>query len=87
MSEDLYEELIPFVRRSSNREDILTYLKNEGPATPTDIAEETGMHRNHVSNRLSELREKGLVEVTNPEDSHHRYYRIKDKGKEVLEEL
>lgn len=80
-------ELISFLRRSKNRKKILIFLHNGGMHTPTDIAHETGIHRSHVSNQLGELREEDLVEVLNPDDKHHRFYRITDKGEKAIEEV
>jgi len=85
--EELYS-LLSFLRGSKNRKKIISYLaEKEEPQTPTDIAKEKEIHRNHVSNQLSKMKEKGLVEILNPDAARHRYYKLTEKGEELQTEL
>ena len=52
---------------------------------PTDIAEELEVQRTTVSERITDLKEEGLVKLLNPDDNRNRYYRITEKGKELIE--
>lgn len=85
--EELYT-LLAFLRDSKNRQKIMKFLKDEeDPQTPTDIAEETEIHRNHVSNQLGQLKEKELVNVLNPDAARHRYYRLTKKGDKLARKI
>lgn len=54
---------------------------------PTEIADKTGIVRNHISNTLRDLKDKGLVECLNPKDKKGRLYRLTDKGNNIVEKL
>lgn len=51
--------------------------------TPTQIAKDSGIHRNHMSKVLKELKEKEVVECLNEEMRKGRLYRLTEKGKEL----
>lgn len=88
MDEEEKYKLLSFIRRSEHRKKILKFLEQQEEAqTPTDIAEEQGIHRNHVSNQLGKLKERDLVEIINPDAAHHRYYKITEKGEELAGKL
>lgn len=79
-------QLKSFIDRSRIREDSLEKLKqSEVGMTPSNLAEDINASRPNVSKRLIELKEKGLVEVLNPDDNRNRYYAITEKGIELLE--
>lgn len=60
----------------------------EGPRTPTEITEETGMKIAHVSRSLSKLRGEGIVSLLVPEDRKKgRLYGLTDLGRDVYEWL
>jgi DNA-binding HxlR family transcriptional regulator len=52
--------------------------------TPSNIARNTGLSRGYTSERLSELVDRGLVEVDAGEGSHP-YYSLTEKGEDLLE--
>ena len=54
---------------------------------PTEIANDSGILRNHISNVLRELKEQDLVECLNPQSRKGRLYRLSKEGFEVLEDL
>ena len=83
--EELYQ-LKSYIDRSKNRKKILQLLKNKDePFTPSEISSELEVHRTTISKRITDLKDKELVKVLNPEDNRNRYYRITEKGKELIE--
>ena len=54
---------------------------------PKEIAERSGIKVNHVSKVLSELRNKELIELLNPEVKKGRLYRLTDAGKNIVDKL
>ena len=54
---------------------------------PTQIANDSGVLRNHVSNVLRELKEKELVECLNPESRKGRLYRLSEEGRDILDDI
>jgi DNA-binding MarR family transcriptional regulator len=88
MDEKKLYRLISFLRTSQNRVKILRYLtKQESPQTPSDIKDATGLYLSHVSNQLTRLREEDLVELLTPDAAQNRFYKITDRGQEVLSEM
>lgn len=59
----------------------------QGPRTPSSIAQSSGEHLSHVSRALKELTERGLAECMTPDVTKNRIFRITRKGVEALEEL
>ena len=85
MDDEEFYRLKSFIDRSKNRKKILEFLASKDEALrPTDISEELGVQRTTISERITDLKEEGLVKLLNPEDNRNRYYRITEKGKEVL---
>ncbi|WP_296847667.1 helix-turn-helix domain-containing protein [uncultured Methanobrevibacter sp.] len=76
-------EELSFVKASSYRKKVLKSLV-EYPKTPTQIAYETKIHRNNISNTLKELKKYNIVECVNPEVRKGKLYRLTDKGKEIV---
>lgn len=50
---------------------------------PKEIAKDSGILPNHISNVLRQLKEKEIVECLNEEMRKGRLYRLTEKGKEV----
>jgi DNA-binding transcriptional ArsR family regulator len=68
---------------STYREDALTRLA-ASPATPSQIAADSGMDISHASRALRELRERSLVELLVPEERKKgRIYGITDRGSDI----
>ncbi|UIO98923.1 helix-turn-helix domain-containing protein [Halobaculum sp. CBA1158] len=68
------------VMASDHRVAVLDRLTN-GPATPTTIAEDTGLSVSHVSRALGQLRDADLVELLVPEERRKgRIYGTTDDG-------
>lgn len=74
-------DVASFVLRSQYRVRTLETLADDGPCTPSDIATARDMAQPHVSRALSELREKGAIELLVPEEqSRGRYYDLSEEG-------
>ena len=57
------------------------------PKIPSQIAADTGIKLNHISNVLNQLKEKGLIRLINPEVKQGRIYELTDVGLEIAKEL
>lgn len=75
-----------YVEKSSYRVNVLKAIGGD-VKIPTEIAEDSGVLRNHLSNVLRELREKDLVECVNPEVRKGRLYRLTEEGLDILDEI
>lgn len=76
--------IIEFIKLSKNREKIFKALDGE-TLKPTNISKKTNIPSNNVSRILSQLREKNLVRLLNPETKRGRLYELTDYGKEILD--
>lgn len=54
---------------------------------PKEIARDSGILQNHVSNVLRQLKDKGLVECLNPDVKKGRLYRLSEEGMDILDKL
>ena len=79
-------EIIEFVKRSQYRQRVLTSLDGN-VLMPKEIAKRSDIKTNHVSKVLSELKNKELVELINPEARKGRLYRLTDLGNEIMGNL
>jgi DNA-binding MarR family transcriptional regulator len=78
---------IGFVISSNYRVTVLRRL-NQGPATPSQIANDEDIAITHVSRALRELGERDLVELLVPENRRKgRVYGITDGGATVWETI
>lgn len=77
---------ISFILRAKNRKTILLLLE-KGPKLPAQLMKESGMYKGHTSRALKELKDKGLVHCTNPNDRTYRFYALTPNGKKALSEI
>lgn len=77
---------VKYVNRSSYRVKVIRSLEKD-VMMPTEIAEDSGILPNHISNVLRQLKEKELVECINPEVRKGRLYRLSDEGLDILDKL
>lgn len=81
-------EVESYILSSTYRSTVLEYLAESGQATPKEVADSVGVPRPHVSRALSELQEKGVVELRVPEArTVGRYYGLTDKGERTWPEI
>lgn len=72
-----------YVEASACRTAVVALLRRED-AIPTELADAAGIKIQHVSRTLTELRDKGVVELTVPESRHkNRRYALTDTGHAV----
>lgn len=79
-------EKLGFIKASEYRLKVMNKLK-KGPETPSNIAQSVDLRQNHVSATLTELSDKELVKVMNPDAQKGRLYSLTDEGEELAEEL
>ena len=77
---------VDYVKKSQYRSKILKSLEDD-VKMPSQIAKDTGIVQNHISNSLRQLKEHELVECINPEVRKGRLYRLTDKGEEVTKNI
>ena len=75
-----------YVMNSSYRMRVLEAIGDD-IMMPHRIAIKSNVLNNHISTTLRQLREKGLVELINPEMPRGRLYRLTDDGKRILNEI
>lgn len=79
-------KLFGFVICSSYRTKILLSLQKR-PKFPSQIAEDIGIELISISNVLTQLRKKGIIELVNPEVRKGRIYRLTPVGEEIARHL
>ncbi len=80
------DELVRYVNKSSYRVRVLKSL-GENAKMPKEIAKDSEILPNHISNVLRQLKEKEIVECINPEVRKGRLYRLSEEGLDVLDKL
>lgn len=86
---DISDEIlieISYVRTSTYRLRVMKALEGN-LKIPSEIAKETGILTNHMSNTLRQLKEHGLVECVNPQSKKGRLYRLTPKGEELMRHI
>ena len=76
--------LLAYIKNAPTREKVLKSFKDEDFQRPIQISKKTGIHPNHVSRNLRDLREHELVYVINPEYTIPRLYRLTESGKNIV---
>lgn len=80
------DDKFKYVARSTYRVKVLKSLKTD-VKMPKQIANDSGILTNHISNVLRQLKEKDIVECINPEVRKGRLYRLSDEGLDILNKL
>lgn len=75
-----------YVKISSYRKKAVQSLKND-VKMPTEISEDTGIRKNHISKVLHELKDCGVAECINEEVCRGRLYRLTKTGEQIAEKL
>lgn len=79
-------EDIDCVNRSQYKLKVMKSLDGE-VKIPSEIANDTEIFQNHISNTLRQLKEHKLIECINPEVRKGRLYRLTEKGKTVSKNI
>ena len=82
----LDENTMKYVNRSKYRVRTLKAI-GEDVKMPKEIAHDSGILQNHISNVLRQLKDKDRVECLNPKARKGRLYRLSDDGLDVLDKL
>ena len=77
---------VEYVERSKYRSKVLKTLAND-TKMPSQIAKDTGIIQNHISNTLRQLKDHDLVECINPEVKKGRLYRLTENGEEIIDKI
>lgn len=85
MDDDMLVKLA-YVNISSYRAKATMSLK-DSVKTPTEVAKETGIRRNHISKVLRDLKESGVAECINEEAHRGRLYRLTSVGEEIVDSV
>lgn len=72
-------DLLGFVSASKYREKVIAALL-KAEKTVTQISEESGMYKSHVSKMVKELEEKGVAECLNPDRRKGKLFTLTEKG-------
>ena len=80
------DDKFKYVARSTYRVKVLKSLKTD-VKMPKQIANDSGILTNHISNVLRQLKEKDIVECINTEVRKGRLYRLSDEGLDILNRL
>jgi predicted transcriptional regulator len=79
--------LISFVARSKRRKEVLKLLSKVQKISQPEIMRNSKQYKSHNSRTLKELTDKKLVTCINPTDRVFRFYKITNKGKQILREV
>lgn len=85
LSDQLLKEY-GYVTASKYRAKVMKTLDGE-VKIPSQIAKDTEILQNHLSNTLKQLKEHELVECVNPEVRKGRLYRLTDKGEKIVNKV
>ncbi|WP_077624875.1 MarR family winged helix-turn-helix transcriptional regulator [Sediminibacillus massiliensis] len=75
---------------SNEQTDLLNILKKKGASSPGNLAVLQGVHKSAISNRLTKLMKKGLVEWENPPataDKRSKLVKLSAEGEKVIKEI
>lgn len=84
-SDEMWKK-IGYVKSSTYRLKVMKSLYRD-VKIPKEIAKDTEIKQNHMSNTLKQLKEQRLVECINPEVRKGRLYRLTDEGEEIVKNL
>ncbi len=89
MTQDV--ELISYIKRGKNRKKIFMVMESNS-IMPSEISTKiygsaSNANFTLVSRALSELTEKNLVEIINPEEKTGRLYKLTTKGKKIKDKI
>lgn len=86
MERILMKATIEYVEKSQYRSKVLKSLSNDAKM-PSQIAKDTEIVQNHISNTLRQLKDHDLVECINPEVRKGRLYRLTNDGEDVVKNI
>jgi len=75
--------ILSYILRAKNRLNTLQVLE-EGKKISAQIEKQTSMYKSHASRTLKELKSKGLIKCSNPDDRNFKFYELTAEGRKVL---
>ena len=57
------------------------------PKTASILSKELKTHRSTISDVLKQMQDRGLVICLDQEQPYNRYYKLTDKGKDILKKI
>ena len=85
LSDQMLKE-VGYIQVSTYRTKVMKSLDGD-VKIPSQIAKDTDIMQNHMSNTLKQLKEHELVECINPEVRKGRLYRLTDKGEKIIDKI
>ena len=79
-------DYVGYVMKNRSRAIVVKHL-GKHLMMPSDLAKVTGIHKNHVSRALKELRHANLAVCVSPNIRAGRFYQLSRKGQEVEENM
>jgi len=87
MADELWSD-VSYLKAGAHRWDVFVRLSQDGPAIPSELADDLDKHPSRVSDALNELEKRNLAVLVAPEDQKKgRLRKITDHGREVWELL
>jgi DNA-binding transcriptional ArsR family regulator len=80
-------DAVGYVTASDHRTRVLNAVDDTSPTTPTQVSEEVGLDVSHVSRSLRDLKDRGLVDILNPDARKGRIYQLTTDGESVVEKV
>ena len=78
-------KLVAWLKRGSRRKSVLELLANSrSPISANEVKKPLKIAISQASATLKELRQKGLIDCLNPQDSIGKLYKINLKGRNIL---
>lgn len=78
---------LDYVKNSQYRIRVLKSLEGGEVKIPSQIAKDSDIYVNHISNTLAQLRKRDIIECVNPEVRKGRLYRLTDKGNDIASKV
>ena len=79
-------DVVRYVNKSSYRRRAFKAI-GRNVKIPKEIARDSGILQNHISNVLRDLKENELVECLNPDMRKGRLYRLSEEGLDILDQI
>lgn len=85
LSDEQWKE-VGFIISSEYRTKVMKSFDGKAKI-PTQLAKDSGILINHISNTLKQLKDHGLVECINPEVKKGRLYKLTNNGQIIINKI
>ena len=83
---DKKSALMSFLLRGKRRLKIILELE-KSPRTSIELSKILNISTSNIAKNLTEFKQKGLVEVLNPQDRSFKFYALSKKAREAMPKL